>query len=313
MATEYRRVQSAEAAEPAYVALLHSGQLKERVAQAYARLASCDLCPHSCKVDRRSGQVGLCRTGELARVSSYGPHLGEEDVLRGWRGSGTIFFTRCNMRCQYCQNCDISQTDDGRLFQPEELAAIMLELQAMGCHNINFVSPTHVVAQLLAALLIAAEAGLRLPLVYNTGGYDAISTLRLLEGVIDIYMPDMKYADEEVARRYSLIPNYPSINQAAVREMHRQVGDLQVNEHGLAWRGLLVRHLILPNSLAGTEQIVQFLANQISKNTYLNLMDQYRPAYRADALPDLNRRITREEWAAALRAAQRAGLHRFAH
>ena len=312
MATEQRRVHSIQAAEPGYVTLLRSGELKARVTQAYARLTSCDLCPHSCKVNRRSGQVGLCRTGELARVSSYGPHLGEEDVLRGWRGSGTIFFTRCNMRCQYCQNCDISQTDDGRLVQPEELAAIMLELQALGCHNINFVSPTHVVAQLLAALLIAAEAGLRLPLVYNTGGYDAISTLRLLEGVVDIYMPEMKYADEEIARRYSLIPNYPSINQAAVREMHRQVGDLQVTEQGLAGRGLLVRHLILPNNLAGTEQIVQFLANEISRNTYLNLMDQYRPAYRAHALPELNRRITHEEWASAQRAAQRAGLRRLA-
>jgi putative pyruvate formate lyase activating enzyme len=310
--TEERQMHPMPPADPSYVALLRSGELKERVVRAYARLTSCDLCPHSCKVDRRGGQVGLCRTGELARVSSYGPHLGEEDVLRGWRGSGTIFFTRCNMRCQYCQNCDISQTDDGRLVQPEELAAIMLELQALGCHNINFVSPTHVVAQILAALLIAAEAGLRLPLVYNTGGYDAIGTLRLLEGVIDIYMPDMKYADEEVARRYSLIPNYPSINQAAVREMHRQVGDLQVDEQGLARRGLLVRHLILPNNLAGTEQIMHFLANEISRNTYLNLMDQYRPAYRAHTFPELNRRITREEWAAALRAAQRAGLQRLA-
>ena len=294
--------------EPAYLQLLGSGELRERVARAYEHLSVCDVCAWNCDVDRRAGQVGVCRTGERARVSSYGPHLGEEDPLRGWRGSGTIFLSRCNLKCQFCQNHDISQTDAGYEVEPEQLASIMLELQAQGCHNINFVSPSHVVPQILAAVLIAAEAGLRLPLVYNTGGYDSLAMLNLLDGVVDIYMPDMKYADADIARRYSKIPNYPQINQAAVREMHRQVGDLQVNQKRLALRGLLVRHLVLPENLAGTDQIVQFLATEISPNTYLNLMDQYRQAFKAHHFPELNRSVTRQEYGAAIKMAQDAGL-----
>jgi len=296
--------------EPAYLRLLRSGELAQRVSQAYERLSQCDLCGWGCGVDRRAGKLGVCRTGERARVSSYGPHLGEEDPLRGWRGSGTIFFSRCNLRCQFCQNYDISQTDAGEEVEPQELAAMMLELQAYGCHNINLVSPSHVVPQILAAVLIAAQAGLRLPLVYNTGGYDSLTALRLLDGVIDIYMPDMKYASAQIARYYSKVPHYPEVNQAAVREMHRQVGDLQMDEHGLARRGLLVRHLILPNGLAGTAEIVRFLAEEISKNTYLNLMDQYRPAYKAAQYPKINRRITRQEYDEAVRLAHQAGLYR---
>jgi putative pyruvate formate lyase activating enzyme len=252
----------------------------------------------------------VCRTGIRAKVSSYGPHLGEEDPLRGWRGSGTIFFSRCNLRCQFCQNHDISQTDMGNEVEPEELAAMMLELQSQGCHNINFVSPTHVVPQIMAAVLVAAQAGLRLPLVYNTGGYDSPSSLNLLDGVIDIYMPDMKYASAQISRHYSKARNYPVINQSAVLEMHRQVGDLQVDKHGLATRGLLVRHLVLPNNLSGTDKIVRFLAEEISANTYLNLMDQYRPAYKAHNHPKLNRRITRQEYRTAVQWAQEAGLQR---
>lgn len=300
-----------EAFEPAYLPLLSSGELQGRVTQAYKRLSICDVCAWSCDVDRRAGQIGVCRTGELAKVSSYGPHLGEEDPLRGWRGSGTIFFTRCNLKCQFCQNHDISQTDAGYEVEPEQLASIMLELQAQGCHNINFVSPSHVVPQILAAVFIAAEAGLRLPLVYNTGGYDSMAMLKLLDGVVDIYMPDMKYADAEVARRYSKMSDYAQVNQAAVREMHRQVGDLQVSETGLALRGLLVRHLVLPDNLAGTDQIVRFLATEISRQTYLNLMDQYRPAYKAHHFPELNRSITRQEYRTAVKMAQDAGLSRF--
>jgi putative pyruvate formate lyase activating enzyme len=243
-------------------------------------------------------------------VSSYGAHLGEEDPLRGWQGSGTIFFTRCNLRCQYCQNHDISQTDEGDEVTAETLAAIMLRLQASGCHNINLVSPSHVVPQIMAAVLIAAEAGLGLPLVYNTGGYDSLELLRLLDGVVDIYMPDMKYADAAIAERYSKVPNYPAVNQAAVREMHRQVGDLQIDENGLAVRGLLVRHLVLPHGLAGTEQVVRFLADEVSTATYLNLMDQYRPAYRAHEYRELNSCITREEYRAAVQMALDAGLYR---
>ena len=304
----YRRKESGF--EPAYLKLLHSGELRERVAGAYQHLSVCDVCARGCKVDRRAGQVGVCRTGERAKVSSYGPHLGEEDPLRGWRGSGTIFFTRCNLKCQFCQNYDISQTDAGRVVEPEQLASIMLNLQAQGCHNINLVSPSHVVPQIMAATLIAAQAGLRLPLVYNTGGYDSMEMLGLLDGVVDIYMPDMKYADAETARRYSKVANYPQVNQAAVREMHRQVGDLQIDKMGLATRGLLVRHLVLPGDLAGTGEIVRFLASQISPNTYLNLMDQYRPAYKAHHFPELNRRISGQEYAAAIRLAEEAGLRR---
>ena len=295
---------------PSYLPLLHSGELQRRVEAAYARLAACDICPRRCGADRLAGELGDCHTGELARVSSYGPHHGEEDVLRGWRGSGTIFFTRCNLHCQFCQNADISQTDDGALVTPAELAAIMLRLQAAGCHNINFVSPSHVVPQILAAVLIAAQAGLPLPLLYNTGGYDAPETLALLDGVIDIYMPDMKYADAAAAERYSLAPDYPRINQAAVKEMHRQVGDLQVDAQGLAVRGLLVRHLVLPNDLAGSREIMRFLAEEISPHTYLNVMDQYRPAWRASRYPELNRSTSRSEHQAALQAAQDAGLQR---
>ncbi len=298
------------ASEPAYLALVRAGELRNRVAEAYRHLEACDVCARRCGVNRRAGELGVCHTGERARVSSYGAHLGEEDPLRGWRGSGTIFFTRCNLRCQYCQNHDISQTDDGDELEPEALAAIMLRLQGSGCHNINLVSPSHVVPQILAAVLIAAEAGLRLPLVYNTGGYDSLSMLALLDGVVDIYMPDMKYADAAVAERYSKVPNYPEVNQAVVREMHRQVGDLRIDENGLAERGLLVRHLVLPGGLAGTDRIVRFLADEISRGTYLNLMDQYRPAYRAYEYPELNRRITREEYEAAVRMALDAGLCR---
>ena len=247
--------------------------------------------------------------GERAKVSSYGPHMGEEDPLRGFRGSGTIFFTRCNLHCQYCQNHDISQTDSGYEVEPEDLAEIMLKLQDAGCHNINFVSPSHVVPQILVGVLIAAQAGLKIPLVYNTGGYDSLSSLALLNGVIDIYMPDMKYADPEIARRLSKIPDYPKINQVAVKEMHAQVGDLVLDERGIALRGLLVRHLILPNNLAGTDQIVTFLS-ELSRNTYLNLMDQYRPTYRAHLYPEVNRRITREEYNRAIQLAADAGLSR---
>ncbi len=296
--------------EPSYLKLLQSGELQARVTKAYANLSECSLCAWECRVDRLADQLGVCKTGARARISSYGPHLGEEDPLRGWRGSGTIFFTRCNLRCQYCQNHDISQTSSGYDVEPQQLAAIMLELQESGCHNINFVSPSHVVGQILAGVLIAAQAGLRLPLVYNTGGYNSLAALRLLDGVIDIYMPDMKYASHQVGLRYSKIREYPTVNQAAVHEMHRQVGDLQIDERDLATRGLLVRHLILPNNLAGTEAILSFLAREISTNTYLNLMDQYRPVHNAHLFTKLNRRITRNEYQQAVQMAEQAGLQR---
>jgi putative pyruvate formate lyase activating enzyme len=296
--------------KPAYLSLAEGGELTERVRRAYEHLRSCDVCAWECGADRSGGHVGVCRTGELAQVSSYGPHMGEEDPLRGWHGSGTIFFTRCNLRCQYCQNFDISQMNAGEPVEPNRLAEYMLELQKAGCHNINFVSPSHVGPQILAAVAIAAQAGLRLPLVYNTGGYDSLRMLELLDGVIDIYMPDMKYASAQIARYYSKIPHYPEVNRAAVKEMHRQVGDLQIDGRGLAQRGLLVRHLVLPHGLAGTAEVVRFLAEEISKDTYLNLMDQYRPAFNARRFPKLVRPITWEEYREAVRLAKAAGLER---
>jgi putative pyruvate formate lyase activating enzyme len=295
---------------PGYLELLSSGELKRRVAEAYRHLSICDVCAWECPVDRRAGKIGVCQTGARAKVSSYGPHLGEEDPLRGRRGSGTIFFTRCNLRCQFCQNHDISQTDAGYEVEPEELAHIMLDLQSRGCHNINLVSPSHVVPQIMAGVLIAAQAGLRIPLVYNTGGYDSMAMLLLLDGVIDIYMPDMKYGDPKIARKYSKIRDYPRVNQAAVKEMHRQVGDLLIDENGLASRGLLVRHLVLPENLAGTGEVVRFLAGEISKNTYLNLMDQYRPSFRAHHYPELNRGISNREFQEAVDMAHQAELFR---
>jgi putative pyruvate formate lyase activating enzyme len=296
--------------EAAYLTLLRRGELAPRVAEAYRRLEACDICARACGVNRRRGELGACHTGERARVSSYGPHHGEENPLRGWRGSGTIFFSRCNLHCRYCQNHEISQADDGEGVEPAELALVMLRLQAAGCHNINLVSPSHVVPQILAAVLVAAEAGLHLPLVYNTGGYDALPTLKLLDGVIDIYMPDMKYADAAAGLRFSRVPGYPEVNRAAVREMHRQVGDLRIEANGLAVRGLLVRHLVLPGGLAGTAEIARFLAREISPSTYVNVMDQYHPAYRAEETPELNRRVTRAETQAALEMARAAGLFR---
>jgi putative pyruvate formate lyase activating enzyme len=296
--------------EPAYLALLRSGELERRAQAAHERLHACDLCGRECRVDRYK-EVGLCKTGVQAVVSSYQPHLGEEDPLRGWRGSGTIFFAWCNLNCQFCQNYDISQLGHGRAVEPEELAGMMRSLQELGCHNINLVSPTHIVPQILAAVLVAAQDGLRLPLVWNTGGYDSLAALALLDGVVDIYMPDMKYADEEIAHRYSKIKHYPAVNQAAVKEMHRQVGDLMLDGRGIALRGLLVRHLVLPEGLAGTPEIARFLAEEISANTYINIMDQYRPCHRAVELPPLDRPITRAEYERALRQAQAAGLHRF--
>lgn len=297
--------------EPSYLTLWRTGELRARVARAWARLADCDLCARVCRVDRRTGIEGtVCRTGERARVHGYGPHLGEEDPLRGTCGSGTIFFSWCSLRCDFCQNWTISQRGDGREVEPDILAGQMLELQGQGCHNINLVSPSHVVAQVLAAVEIAAGRGLHLPLVYNTGGYDSLPALELLDGVVDIYMPDMKYADAEIARRHSHAPDYPRVNRAAVKEMHRQVGDLVLNERGLAVRGLLVRHLVMPGGLAGTGPVLEFLSREISRETYVNLMDQYRPCYRAEETGPLARRISRAEWNQALALADAYGLTR---
>jgi len=295
---------------PIYLELLRRGLLAARVADARAALRDCCLCGNDCGLDRTQ-RPGPCRVGAVAWVASYGPHMGEEDVLRGWRGSGTIFFSGCNLHCRYCQNYDISQALIGEPVDAERLAMMMLRLQAMGCHNINLVSPTHVVPQIVAGLAVAIQAGLRLPVVYNTGGYDAPQALALMDGLVDIYMPDMKYADAAVGKRLSLVPDYPVVNQAALREMHRQVGDLVIDADGLAQRGLLVRHLVLPEGLAGTSEVARFLAEEISADTYINVMAQYRPAYKADGMPPLDRCVTRAEYEAACLQAREAGLQRF--
>jgi len=261
-------------------------------------------------VNRLAGDVGKCCTPREAMVSSYGPHFGEEAPLVGRHGSGTIFFTNCNLRCLFCQNYSISQLGEGQKVSKEELAYIMLFLQDKGCHNINLVSPTHVVPQILEGLELAVESGLHLPLVYNSGGYDSLETLRILDGIADIYMPDMKYDDEEIARELSGIENYPEMNKAAIKEMHRQVGDLEINEEGVAQRGLLVRHLVLPHGLAGTKGIVNFLCKEISRNTYVNIMAQYHPCHNAFQIPSLGRRISSTEFHEALSLAQGAGLSR---
>jgi len=281
---------------PVYRKTLQTGELEEKSIALAGLLSYCDICPRKCGVDRIAGEVGICGVGERVWVSSYGPHHGEEGPLRGVNGSGTIFFNGCNLNCLYCQNADISQKLTGMEISTRELASLMLELQGMACHNINLVSPTHVVPQIAEAIYLAAVDGLTLPVVYNSGGYDSLQTLQYLDGIIDIYMPDMKYSDEKVGCDLSGIPSYPAVNQAAVLEMHRQVRDLKISGDGVAERGLLIRHLVLPNGLAGSQQILRFIAEKVSADTYLNIMDQYRPAYQAYRKIDINRRITRAEY-----------------
>jgi len=296
---------------PAYLALLASGELERRVDRGREYLKNCVLCGRHCEIDRlKTVRGSICRIGEFARVASYGPHHGEENPLRGERGSGTIFISSCNLLCVFCQNADISQKGVGREVRPEEMAAMMLELQSRGCHNVNFVSPSHVVAQILAAVLIAARNGLNLPLVYNTGGYDSPEALELLDGVIDIYMPDMKYGDSQTAHQYSHVRRYVEVNRAAVKEMHRQVGDLVLDERGVALRGLLVRHLVLPGGLADTGRVLKFIAVEISPDTYLNLMDQYHPCYRAFDYPPLDQPLEGADYRRALALAKKHGLRR---
>lgn len=352
---------------PAYLALYRSGELADRARSARAHLRSCTLCPRECRVDRVAGALGECHTGAAARVQGFGPHFGEEAPLVGRGGSGAVFFAGCNLACVFCQNHTISQPGEDRssglrgrpgeaagaaagtaspgrhvapralLWEvtPDRLAAMMLELQIAGCENINFVSPSHVVPQILEALMLAVGGGLHLPLVYNTGGYDSLETLRLLDGVVDIYMPDMKYSDDRAGERLSGVPDYVRCNQEAVLEMHRQVGDLEFHEQGsnrphpvgaafhrerhraaggarpqVARRGLLVRHLVLPGGLAGTAEVAAFLAAEVSRDTYINVMDQYHPAHKAARHPELSRRITTDEYREAVRQTLAAGLWR---
>jgi putative pyruvate formate lyase activating enzyme len=298
--------------EPAYMTLYRSGELQRRAGDALQRLVHCLVCPRDCGVDRMAGKTAACHTGRYAQVSSYFAHRGEENCLRGWHGSGTIFFSMCNLRCAFCQNFDISQVARGPEVSPERLAAMMLELQAQGCHNVNFVTPEHVVPQILEALPIAVEGGLRLPLVYNTSSYDSLDSLHLLDGIVDVYMPDFKFWDPDLSLRYVKARDYPDAARRNIREMHRQVGVLKVDEYGLAKRGVLVRHLVMPGDIAGTGSIMRFLAEEVSPDTYVNVMDQYYPAGRVTGpqFVEIDRRITPSEHQKALEAARSAGLWR---
>ncbi len=296
--------------EPGYLRLFRDGKLSERVEILMERLESCDICPHQCKVNRLEGETGICRTGKRAMVSSFGPHFGEESPLVGKGGSGTIFFTNCNLGCIFCQNYAISHQGVGYPAEEEKIAEMMIKLQNMGCHNINFVTPTQLVPQIVQALTYAVEKGLNVPLVYNTGGYDNVSTIKLLDGIFDIYMPDLKYSDDNIAQRYCNAKDYVQTVRGAIKEMHRQVGDLVMDSRGIAQRGLLVRHLILPEDLAGTYEAMRFIAEEISTNTYVNLMDQYHPCFKADQYPPLDRRITHEEFARAVNIARDLGIKR---
>lgn len=296
--------------EPGYVAAYRNGRLGKRTAAARQVLSECTLCPRTCRVDRMAGETGRCGTGRLAVVSAFQAHFGEEAPLVGRRGSGTIFFTRCNLLCTFCQNYDISHLGHGTKVSAPQLADMMLTLQNAGCHNINLVTPTHVVYQILAALEIAVAQGLRIPLVYNTGGYDRVDTLKLLDGIIDIYMPDFKFWNAKIAEQTCHAADYPEIACEALREMQRQVGDLVVDENGIARRGLLVRHLVLPQQLAGTREIMRFIAQQISPNAYVNLMSQYRPCGRASETEGLSAALTRRDYERAVAAAREEGITR---
>ncbi len=294
----------------AYYIQLKLENLSERAGDALGRLESCEICPRCCRVNRLRDERGFCGIGRKAKVSSYSPHFGEEPPLVGRFGSGTIFFSGCNLSCAFCQNYEISQIRSGWEVSPDVLANMMLRLQDLGCHNINFVTPTHVIPQILEALVIARERCLDIPLVYNSSGYDCVEMLKLLDGIFDIYMPDAKYGSDDMAIKYSCAPQYTHFMKAAIYEMYRQVGDLILDEDGIAVRGLLVRHLVLPENAAGTEEVVRFISHDISRNTYLNVMDQYHPDYKICHFPELNRRITSKEYNLAVATAAAAGLTR---
>jgi len=301
--------------QPAYLELWQSGELARRVKLGLEKLADCALCPRDCHVSRLADETRACKTGRYAIVSSYFAHFGEERCLRGSRGSGTIFFSWCNLRCVFCQNSEISWLGEGRTTEPEELAEMMLRLQEQGCHNINLVTPEHVVPQILEALLLAVESGLRLPLVYNTSAYDSLDSLALMDGVVDIYMPDFKFWDPESACRYAKAPDYPEAARRAIKEMHRQVGPLVTDEQGIAQHGVLLRHLIMPGDLAGTPEIMNWISRELGPETYVNLMAQYHPTYRVteEQYPEINRCISSKELKQAVDAFRSAGLSRLDH
>lgn len=295
--------------KPSYIASYESGKLQQAAERAHTMLACCTICPRMCKVNRLKNELGYCKTGVNARVCSYMPHRGEEPPISGERGSGTIFFSHCNMSCVYCQNYEFSQLGQGREVRPDDLADIMLELQGLGCHNINLVSPTHILPQILAGLALAIPRGLNLPLVYNTGGYELPVMIKLLENIVDIYLPDMRYAREEMALKYSLAAGYPKYNQASVKEMQRQVGVARIDNQGIIERGLIIRHLVLPNNVSGTEEVMRFIANEVSPETYVSLMSQYLPYYQAKDHQGISRRLFKKEYEEAEEIMHKYGLY----
>jgi len=297
--------------QPSYIRLHETGELEKRIGILMSILEDCAICPWDCRVNRVEGKKGVCKAGYLPMVSSFTPHFGEESPLVGRGGSGTIFLSYCNLKCLFCQNFDISHLGHGSEVSFDELSGMMVTLQQMGCHNINFVTPTHQIAQIVKSLPKAIERGLSVPLVYNCGGYESSETIKLLDGIFDIYMPDIKYGDNETAKKYSSPKDYWDRVREAVKEMHCQAGDLKVDKNGIAERGLIIRHLILPEGLAGTQKVMRFIAGEISKNSYVNIMDQYRPCFKASEHPPLDRRITAEEFEEATRVAREEGLWRF--
>jgi putative pyruvate formate lyase activating enzyme len=295
---------------PSYLSLYEKGELSERARRLEQFLKECRLCPRECGINRLEGKVGYCGAGAALTVSSIFPHFGEERPLVGQGGSGTIFLTHCNLRCVFCQNYDISHLGSGASITASDLAKAMTRLQEIGCHNINFVTPTHYAPQIVASLPGAIERGLRLPLVYNCSGYESVEVIRLLEGIVDIYMPDIKFMDEKYSKRYSNAPDYPEVVKDVLKEMHRQVGDLTINSKGVAERGLLIRHLVMPGGVASSESVLKFIAEEISVHSYVNLMDQYRPEYRVHEYPEINRRITHKEYLEAIQLARGLRLYR---
>ena len=303
-----QKSKNSNVAIPKYIELEHSGELRRREQALWTMLENCSLCPRLCGANRIRGKKGLCATGDKFKVSSFGPHFGEEAPLVGKRGSGTIFFSNCNMLCVFCQNWEINHRGDGRVTTHVELANIMLKLQNRGCHNINLVTPTHLVPHIVRSLRLAIDDGLRLPILYNTSGYESLEVLKLLDGIVDVYLPDFKYQDSKTAARFSNgAPNYQAHTAAAIKEMHKQVGTLQVTE-GIATRGLLIRHLVLPENLAGTDKFVKWVASELGTDTHVNIMGQYSPQYLANDYPPLSRRPTSKEITQALNWAKEAGL-----
>ena len=284
--------------------------IQSRIKEAYELLKSCRVCPRQCGVNRLKGETGFCGMGLSPVVSSDNLHHGEEPPISGYKGSGTVFLTGCNLGCIFCQNYPISHFKNGNVTKIPKLANMMLGLQKAGAHNINFVTPSHFVPQIMGALLIACQNGLSIPLVYNCGGYESLEVLQLLDGIVDIYMPDMKYSDSEMAEKYSSAPDYPEVNRRAIREMYRQVGDLKMNENGIAQKGLLIRHLVLPDNISGTSDVLRFISEEISTETYISLMSQYFPAHEACTLPPINRRITSDEYKKAKASLEYFGLNR---